>query len=633
MIYMSVPYLDAKRRYCIDLWGEGYFDVDPEGFVIVNGVEGKGVRLDDVVAQARSIGLKTPILFRFSSILVDRIRKLSSAFHAAFEAENYQGKFVSVYPIKVNQQRHVVESLYGASTDLMPVGLEAGSKPELIVVLALSKPNSTIVCNGYKDREYIRLALIGERMGRRVFIVVEKQSELNVILEEAAKLGVTPRIGLRARLSSIGAGNWQNTGGEKSKFGLSASQMIDVINRMKQANMLSSLQMLHFHLGSQISNVRDIQNGMKEAARFFTELKLAGAGITTVDVGGGLGVDYEGSQSRSFCSVNYSMQEYAHAIVSTLKEACDKEQLGHPEIFTEAGRALTAHHAVLVSNVIDIDRKRGGEPELLAEDSPAALKELQTCWLQLLENGRETQRPLVELYHDVAYRISEINEMYIHGVISLSQKAAGETLYYAICEKLSDLMDENNRNQQPVLDAIHAKLADKLFVNFSIFQSMPDVWGIDQIFPIMPTKNLDKPLTRYGVVQDITCDSDGRIDRYVDNHGLSDVLAMPENHNGDEECLAMFMVGAYQEILGDMHNLFGDTSSVDVKIEHDGTFVLQHAMPGDCVGDILQYVNFDPTQLLQMMSENLSSSDLSMDEQSEFLASLTNGLEGYTYLG
>ena len=630
---MSVPYLDAKRRYCIDLWGEGYFDVDPEGFVIVNGVEGKGVRLDDVVAQARSIGLKTPILFRFSSILVDRIRKLSSAFHAAFEAENYQGKFVSVYPIKVNQQRHVVESLYGASTDLMPVGLEAGSKPELIVVLALSKPNSTIVCNGYKDREYIRLALIGERMGRRVFIVVEKQSELNVILEEAAKLGVTPRIGLRARLSSIGAGNWQNTGGEKSKFGLSASQMIDVINRMKQANMLSSLQMLHFHLGSQISNVRDIQNGMKEAARFFTELKLAGAGITTVDVGGGLGVDYEGSQSRSFCSVNYSMQEYAHAIVSTLKEACDKEQLGHPEIFTEAGRALTAHHAVLVSNVIDIDRKRGGEPELLAEDSPAALKELQTCWLQLLENGRETQRPLVELYHDVAYRISEINEMYIHGVISLSQKAAGETLYYAICEKLSDLMDENNRNQQPVLDAIHAKLADKLFVNFSIFQSMPDVWGIDQIFPIMPTKNLDKPLTRYGVVQDITCDSDGRIDRYVDNHGLSDVLAMPENHNGDEECLAMFMVGAYQEILGDMHNLFGDTSSVDVKIEHDGTFVLQHAMPGDCVGDILQYVNFDPTQLLQMMSENLSSSDLSMDEQSEFLASLTNGLEGYTYLG
>ncbi len=630
---MSVPYLDAKRRYCIDLWGEGYFDVDPEGFVIVNGGGCKGVRLEDIVAQARKIGLKTPILFRFSSILVDRVRKLSSAFHAAFEEENYQGNFVSVYPIKVNQQRHVVESLYGASTELMPVGLEAGSKPELIVVLALSKPNSTIVCNGYKDREYIRLALIGERMGRRVFIVVEKQSELNVILEEAASLGVTPRIGLRARLSSIGAGNWQNTGGEKSKFGLSASQMVDAIDRMKQANMLSSLQMLHFHLGSQISNVRDIQIGMKEAARFFTELKLAGAGITTVDVGGGLGVDYEGSQSRSFCSVNYSMQEYAHAIVSTLKEACDKEQLCHPEIFTEAGRALTAHHAVLVSNVIDIDRKRGGEPELLAEDSPAALKELQTCWLQLLENGREIKRPLIELYHDVAYRISEINEMYIHGVISLSQKAAGETLNYAICEKLSDLMDERNRNQQPVLDAIHAKLADKLFVNFSIFQSMPDVWGIDQIFPIMPTKNLDKPLTRYGVVQDITCDSDGRIDRYVDNHGLSDVLAMPENHNGDEECLAIFMVGAYQEILGDMHNLFGDTNSVDVKIEHDGTFVLQHAMQGDCVGDILQYVNFDPTQLLQMMSENLSCGDLSSDEQSEFLASLTNGLAGYTYLG
>ena len=622
---MSGSYLQAKQRYRIDLWGEGYFDIDADGFVSVNGADNSCVRLHDVLAEARNQGLQTPLLLRFSRILVDRVEKLASAFKMAAVDVGYKGGFTSVYPIKVNQQRHVVETLYGASTEDAPVGLEAGSKPELLAVLAISDVNTTIVCNGYKDQEYIRLALMGERMGRKVFIVVEKSSELTVILDEAKLLGVVPRIGVRARLSSISKGNWQNTGGEKSKFGLSAIQILDAVTLLKTEGMLSSLQMLHFHLGSQISNIRDIQKGMKEAARYFTELVATGAPITTVDVGGGLGVDYEGSQSKNYCSVNYSMTEYAHGIVLALNEACENAGLAHPDIITEAGRALTAHHAVLVSNVIGVD-KTSFSPAPLVSNAPSVLKGLEDCWLQL-----ETSNTLVALYHDVAYRMGEINEMYTHGVLSLQQKAQGEQLYYSICKKLSELLDENTSPSE--LTAIREKLADKLFVNFSLFQSMPDVWGINQVFPIMPIRNLNKPLTRNAIIQDITCDSDGRIDQYVDSHGLSNYLVMPEEVDGQEECLAMFMVGAYQEILGDMHNLFGGTCSVDVLIGANGEFELQHGMQGGRVDDSLRHVNFDPTVMLQTLHEKLLHCDLSSDEQSHFLARLKMGLEGSTYFG
>ena len=622
---MSGSYLQAKQRYRIDLWGEGYFDIDAEGFVSVNGADNSRVRLHDVLAEARNQGLQTPLLLRFSRILVDRVEKLARAFKTAAADVGYKGGFTSVYPIKVNQQRHVVETLYGASTVEAPVGLEAGSKPELLAVLAISHVNTTIVCNGYKDREYIRLALMGERMGRKVFIVVEKSSELTVILGEAKLLGVVPRIGVRARLSSISKGNWQNTGGEKSKFGLSAIQILDAVTLLKSENMLSSLQMLHFHLGSQISNIRDIQKGMKEAARYFTELVATGAPITTVDVGGGLGVDYEGSQSKNYCSVNYSMTEYAHGIVLALNEACENAGLTHPEIITEAGRALTAHHAVLVSNVIGVDRM-SFSPAPLVPNAPSVLKGLEDCWLQL-----EASNSLVALYHDVAYRMGEINEMYTHGVLSLQQKAQGEQLYYSICKKLSELLDENTCPLE--LTAIREKLADKLFVNFSLFQSMPDVWGINQVFPIMPIRNLNEPLTRNAIIQDITCDSDGRIDQYVDSHGLSNYLVMPEEVDGQEECLAMFMVGAYQEILGDMHNLFGGTCSVDVLISTNGEFELQHGMQGGRVDDSLRHVNFDPTVMLQTLHEKLLHCGLSSKEQSHFLSQLKMGLEGSTYFG
>ena len=628
---MSGLYLQAKQRYRIDLWGEGYFDIDADGYASVNGADDSSVRLHDVLAEARNQGLQTPLLLRFSRILVDRVEKLAAAFKKASNAVGYKGGFTSVYPIKVNQQRHVVETLYGASTKDAPVGLEAGSKAELLAVLAVSHVNATIVCNGYKDREYIRLALMGERMGRKVFIVVEKFSELTVILEEAASLDVTPRIGVRARLSSIGKGNWQNTGGEKSKFGLSAIQILDVVTLLKAEGMLSSLQMLHFHLGSQISNIRDIQKGMKEAGRYFTELVAAGAGITTVDVGGGLGVDYEGSQSKNYCSVNYSMTEYAHGIILALKEACENANLAHPNIITEAGRALTAHHAVLISNVIgvdkkDVDIKANFSPSPLGSNVPSALRGLEDCWQQL-----DTSNTLVALYHDAGYRMGEINEMYTHGILSLQQKAQGEQLYYAICEKLSDLLDEETCRSE--LITIREKLADKIFVNFSLFQSMPDVWGIDQVFPILPIRNLGMPLTRHAVIQDITCDSDGRIDQYVDSQGMSNYLAMPEAVDGQEECLAMFMVGAYQEILGDMHNLFGSTCSVDVVIGADGKFELQHSIQGGRVEDSLRHVNFDPTSMLQVLHEKLLHCEFSSEEQSQFLTLLKTGMEGSTYFG
>ena len=623
----------ARKTYSISHWGDGYFDIDAKGHVDVRCQKGKpGSRLADVVRQAQSQGLALPLLLRFGGILSDRVSRLCAAFEQVIIDRQFQGCYTAVYPIKVNQQRHVVETLFDTTiqSDIATVGLEAGSKPELMAVLALSRQQSVIVCNGYKDREYIRLALIGEKLGRRVFIVIEKPGELQCILEEAKKLAVQPRLGLRVRLSSVGKGNWQNTGGEKSKFGLSAMQVMNVVEQLRAAGRLNILNMLHFHLGSQISNIRDIQKGMKEAARYFAALSEAGAALNTIDVGGGLGVDYEGTRSRSDCSINYSMEEYAYAIVNAVSDVCEQHQLPHPTLISESGRALTAHHAVLVTNVIGRESLLGFQFPTLDDSADVVLKELAMCWQQVNQNN--PVRSLVELYHETLYRMEEINDMYIHGALSLNNKALGEQMYFAICEKIRSLLDVQQRNHQDIMDELNEKLADKVFLNFSLFQSLPDVWGIDQVFPIMPLQHLDKPLKCRGIIQDVTCDSDGRIDRYVNNGSLSSCLPMPD-HKGDQpELLAIFMVGAYQEILGDMHNLFGDTDSVDVAFEGDGSFKLQHLMKGDSVDTILRYVNFDPTELLQMIHTQLLQSELPLSDQAMFLVELKEGLQGYTYL-
>lgn len=627
----------ARQTFSVDHWSAGYFDISPAGYLDVGyGEMTQRIPLDAVVARARTQGLRLPLLIRFAGILSDRVRLLCNAFSGAMTELEYDASYTSVYPIKVNQQRRVVEEIVNTRVDLprCDVGLEAGSKPELMAVLAMARAGSVIVCNGYKDREYIRLALIGEKTGRKVYIVVEKLTELQLILEESANLGVSPRIGLRARLSSIGKGNWQNTGGEKSKFGLAASQIIDVLSVLREAGKLGCLQLLHFHLGSQISNIRDIQSGMKEAARYFAELRRAGADIQCVDVGGGLGVDYEGTRSRSYCSMNYSMEEYAHAIVQALKTTCDQYHLPLPHVITESGRAVTAHHAVLVANVIGCEAPSSNTPVTPTADAHIVVQELYRCYQAL--KGKEqkgvSSKALTELYHEVVYRLGEAHDLYTHGVIGLEDKAAAEELYFAACARVEEQLDPTSRVHQEIIQELNEKLADKVFLNFSLFQSIPDVWGIDQVFPVVPLHGLERPLSRRGKIQDITCDSDGRMDQYVDSGGLSPSLPMPAYREDEEISLAIFMVGAYQEILGDMHNLFGDTDSVVVHFQPDGAFELQSAMKGDTVDDILKYVNFDPKLLLQKIHEQLLHSELSVDEQSLYLAELREGLVGYTYL-
>ncbi|MEQ5800720.1 biosynthetic arginine decarboxylase [Halomonas sp. H10-9-1] len=629
------PARRARRVWNIDQWGSGYFDVDDSGHALVRPLgsetEGPALPLDDLVVELKAAGLRLPVLVRFIDILHDRVEQLCHAFDTAMAEENFGGGYTAVYPIKVNQQRRVVEEILATpERGRDRVGLEAGSKPELLAVLALSGDGpSLIVCNGYKDREYVRLALMGEKLGHRVYLVVEKLSELPLILEEAAALGVTPRIGLRARLASVGRGRWQNTGGEKSKFGLTASQILAVVEQLREADALASLQLVHFHLGSQIANIRDIQRGLRECARFYQSLIELGAPVDTVDVGGGLGVDYEGTRSRSFCSANYSMLEYARNVVYAFRLACQEHGLPQPHLISESGRALTAHHAVLISNVIGEERVSEAAPARRVEGDP----QLDELWrVHDLLGASPDQRGLVEAWHDLVQAMGDLHERFVMGLTNITARAEGEAVYFAACARLRARLDTRNRVHREINDELAEKLADKLFVNFSLFQSVPDVWGIQQIFPVMPLSGLDQEPVRRGVIQDITCDSDGRIDGYVDGQGVETTLPLPEWQEGDEKLLGFFMVGAYQEILGDLHNLFGDTDSVDATLNDDGSWTLSHIQQGDRVADVLSYVNFDAEVLRRHLAEQLAASGLELAEQERFLDDLSEGLAGYTYL-
>ncbi|PMR67306.1 biosynthetic arginine decarboxylase [Halomonas heilongjiangensis] len=631
----SGPAQRARRTWNIDQWGSGYFDVDDSGHALVRPLgseaEGPALPLDDLVAELKRAGLRLPVLVRFTDILHDRVEQLCAAFDAAMAEEAFEGGYTAVYPIKVNQQRRVVEEILATQErGHGRVGLEAGSKPELLAVLALSGDGSSlIVCNGYKDREYVRLALMGEKLGHRVYLVVEKLSELPLILEEAERIGVKPRIGVRARLASVGRGRWQNTGGEKSKFGLTASQILEVVERLREADALASLQLVHFHLGSQIANIRDIQRGLRECARFYQSLVALGAPVDTVDVGGGLGVDYEGTRSRSFCSANYSMLEYARNVVYAFNQACQEQDLPPPHLISESGRALTAHHAVLITNVIGEERVSERAPERRVEGDP----QVDELWRvhDLLSTSPEP-RGLVEAWHDLVHAMGELHERFVIGMADIEARAEGEGAYFAACALLRERLDTRNRVHREIADELAEKLADKLFVNFSLFQSVPDVWGIQQIFPVLPLTGLDREPERRGVIQDITCDSDGRIDGYVDGQGVETTLPLPEWQEGEEKLLGFFMVGAYQEILGDLHNLFGDTDSADAALDEQGGWSISQIQQGDRVADVLGYVNFDAGILRDRLAEQLAASGLSETEQQHFLDDLSAGLEGYTYL-
>lgn len=617
----------SRDLYNIAYWSDGFFDINDAGRVVAypNGQrEHACVDLIQLAETMHEAGFTLPILVRFTDILKQRLTRLHDAFDRAMEEYGYQGAFRGVYPIKVNQQRRVVDEVVKQG-----VGLEAGSKPELLAVLALStQPDSIIVCNGYKDREYIRLALIGQRLGHRVYIILEKLSELDVVLEEAKKMNLEPCLGIRVRLSNKGAGKWQDTGGEKSKFGFSAAQVLSIVGKLKQAGQLHLLQLLHFHLGSQIANIADIQRGMHECARYYSELRALGVPIHTVDVGGGLGVDYEGTRSRSFCSMNYSIQEYANNIVYTLMEVCKERDLPHPTIITESGRAMMAHHAMLIVNVIDVERvmPTGQALQPVGTEEATVLRELWDGYSNISE------RSASEVYHDACYWMNEVRSRYNLGILTLAEFARAEEIYIATCRKVSDLLKHSVRSHREVLDEVNEKLADKFFCNFSLFQSLPDAWAIDQIFPIMPLSRLDEKPTSRAVLQDITCDSDGRVDNYIDGEGVDTTLPLVPYQPGKPYLLGIFLVGAYQEILGDLHNLFGDTHSLHVELMEEGGYRLTHPVRGDLVENVLRYVQFDSQELLASYREQFAKANLPPQEAEEYLVDLQEGLSGYTYL-
>jgi len=617
----------ARNTYNLPHWSDGYFDVNQQGHLFAKPLKdsGKGeIDLRALVDELHRADLTLPVLVRFSDILRDRVDTLHHAFAQAMEHHAYEGGYTAVYPIKVNQQRSVVEALYHHGENR--VGLEAGSKSELIAVLAHSNPNGgTIICNGYKDREYVRLALIGRLLGHRIHIVIEKLSELSLIVEEAERLGVEPLLGIRVRPASVGAGKWQNSGGEKSKFGLTAAGILEIVERLKETGHLGSLQLLHLHIGSQVPNIRDIQRALREVSRYYVELRRLGAPIECVDVGGGLGIDYEGTRSRSFCSMNYSVSEYANNVVQALAEACSQNSLPPPHIVTEAGRAMTAHHAVLITNVVDVSQPVEGDDKPDEGDHPV----LHTLWEAL--DASDT-RPALELYHDAYHWRSEAHELFSHSLLDLSQRAHAERLYYSLCSKTRRRLQAGQRSHRAALDDLNEKLADRYFANFSLFQSIPDAWAIDQIFPVVPLQRLHERPTRRGVIEDITCDSDGCMKHYVDNEGIDTTLPLHQLRENEPYLLGIFLVGAYQEILGDMHNLFGDTCSANVILDESGNYKLTESTYGDTTTDLLRNVHFDPEELRKRYKSQIERALLDEETAGLIIADLEAGLTGYTYL-
>ncbi len=616
----------AKQLYSLPYWSEGYFDVDAKGRVCAQpqGEHGPSLPLPELIAQACADGVKLPLLLRFSDILPHRLQAMQSAFNKEMASLNYQGGYTAVYPIKVNQHFGVAGVLAQASSEQF--GLEAGSKPELMAVLGLAKQGSVIVCNGYKDREFIRLALLGKQLGFETYIVVEKPSELAVIIQEARALGVKPCIGVRLRLATLGAGKWQNSGGDKAKFGLSPRQVLDLVEQLRQEDLLDCLNLLHFHMGSQISNLRDIAAGMREAVRYFVELSKAGCNIRYMDSGGGLGVDYEGTRSRGACSTNYRLEQFAHTLIQPLKEACEQHQLPEPRMITEAGRAMTAHHAMMVVNVSEVEQAPKGAVSLAIAGESLVIKHLRELAVAI------EQRTALEVYLEAQHYLAEGQALFAHGQLSLDERALLDDLFYSIAHSVRELLNPDDKTHREVLDELDERLVDKYFVNFSVFESIPDVWAIDQVFPIMPIARLDEQPMRHGVIADLTCDSDGRVDTYVQSQTLSHSLPLHSLKTGESYRLGIFMVGAYQETLGDIHNLFGDTDTANVSLNAAGGFDIVRQRKGDSTDVMLDYVGYNLDDLRARYQHLVSAAGLDTVQAQSALDALEAGLTGYTYL-
>jgi arginine decarboxylase len=619
---------DAEKLYNMSGWGQGYFRISPEGHVTVHpdANRKRGLDLYHLAMDLNEQGVGLPLLLRFSDILRSRITALAAEFDHAIKEFGYDARYTTVYPIKVNQQRHVVQEIVEFGTPY-GVGLECGSKPELQAILGLNENTShLIVCNGYKDEEFMRLALMGQKLGHTVMIVLEQLTELEVLLKVAAEMNVQPTAGVRIKLATEGSGRWAKSGGERSKFGLGAVELMKLLDELERLGRKDILKLVHFHLGSQITDIRYVKAGLEEIGRYYAELRRMGFDVSHVDVGGGLGVDYDGSRSTRPASMNYSMREYANDVVYTVGSVCRAEGLPMPHLISESGRALTAHHALLLINVIDVESQ--ADPV-----APALRKGRHQLLVEMSENLEAiTPDRIEEVFHDVVFAKGRAQELFASGVFSLRDKADADQLYLATLNALQQAIGEDKTAFPEIATHIEAELVDRYFCNFSVFQSLPDNWAIDQLFPIMPIHRLDEAPNRRGTLQDVTCDSDGVIDRFAGGRKGKPSLELHAVREGEPYMLGIFLTGAYQEILGDLHNLFGDTNAVHIRLTEQG-YEVTDLVHGDTVTEVLNYVQFHGSDLLATFRRKVGNAkDLTRQEANSFIADFVTGLEGYTYL-
>lgn len=625
---------ESSELYQVKAWGAPYFRVNADGHMMCTprGKNGPSVDMKKLVDDLARRGINTPILVRFNDLLKARVDDIADAFAKSIADYKYSGTYAPVMPIKVNQQRHVVEELVDKGSP-RGLGLEAGSKPELLVAIAMLGDTGTIVCNGYKDADYIRTALNAQMLGITPFLVVDRFAELKLILDLADKMGVRAHIGIRAKLSARGAGKWQESSGDLSKFGLSAAEIIAAVRMLEERKALDCFQLLHFHIGSQITAIRSVKEAIREASRIYCNLRAMGASsLNTVDVGGGLAIDYDGSQTNFPASRNYSVQEYANDIVDTLIDTCDAAEEPHPRIFSESGRALVAHHSVLIFNVLGIHEASRGLKEArreATEDDPDIVQSMYDAYSNV------SKKNFQEAFNDANVLKDEAGTLFAHGVIDLLTRARVEDLYWATLGRIRRVIRDVNYVPDE-LDDLGKTLSDIFYCNFSLFQSLPDAWAVDQLFPILPIHRLDEAPTRSGIIADLTCDSDGKINKFIDLRDVKDTLRLHDLDDDEPYYLGAFLVGAYQETLGDLHNLFGDTHAVHVSTLEGGGYSLDHLVEGDSVKDVLGYVEYDPPELIRRVratTERAVRADkLTIEQATAFVRRYEEGMKGYTYL-
>ncbi|MFM1873682.1 MAG: biosynthetic arginine decarboxylase [Planctomycetota bacterium] len=622
---------DATELYQLSAWGGDAYSISDRGELIVQpmGKNGPKFSLPELVEDLRNRGIELPMLLRISDILQMRVAALAGAFRRSVEECGYKGRYRPVFPVKVNQQRDVVEELVDFGKDYS-LGLEAGSKPELLIVLAhMTNADGLVICNGYKDVAFIETAMLAQKMGLYTIIVVDRFEELETILTVSKRFDLRPHIGVRAKLASRGAGKWQESGGEKSKFGLTAGELVRVVERLREVNMLDCLELLHFHIGSQITAIRAIKDALKEATRFYTELIDLGAGLKFLDVGGGLAVDYDGSSTNFHSSANYSMQEYANDVVFAVQQACDEKGIPHPDIVSESGRALTAHHAILVFDVLDVSSQT-------VEAPAGAEKHEDTTIANLVQILREVSlKNFQESYHDALQLKEEAISLFNLGYLDLKGRAIAENLFWAICDKIRLIVNTLEYVPEELM-GLERALADTYYCNFSVFQSAPDHWAVKQLFPTMPIHRLNERPTRRAILADLTCDSDGKVDKFIDLRDVKNVLEVHPITPGRPYYMAMFLVGAYQEILGDLHNLFGDTNAIHVSMDDQYGYRIERVIEGDSVTEVLSYVQYDKQDLIRRMRTQLEGAvragRINMKESALLMRRYEEGLAAYTYL-